>query len=113
MKIESYAFGRITIDGKTYTSDIIIFPDRVKENWWRKEGHSLHREDIGAIMEEAPEILIVGTGSSGYLNVSREIKKYIESKGIKVKIAKSREACKLFNELSEKRRVVAAFHLTC
>ncbi len=113
MKIESYAFGRITIDGKNYISDIIIFPDRVKTNWWRKEGHKLHKEDIKEIMENPPEILIVGTGSSGYLKVSPEIEGYIKSKGIEVKIAKSREACKLFNELSEKRRVIAAFHLTC
>ena len=113
MKIESYEFGRIRIDGKTYINDLIIFPDHVEDDWWRKRGHELHKEDIGTIMEEAPEVLIVGTGASGYLNVSSEIKKFIESKGIKVKIAKSREACKLFNELSEKRRVVAAFHLTC
>jgi hypothetical protein len=29
MKIEAYEFGRIVYGGKTYTSDLIIYPDRV------------------------------------------------------------------------------------
>jgi len=29
MKIDSYSFGRIVIDGQVYTSDVIIYPDRV------------------------------------------------------------------------------------
>lgn len=35
--INSYDFGRIVVDGKAYTSDVIIFPDRVNSYWWRKE----------------------------------------------------------------------------
>ena len=37
--IESYGFGRMKIDGVTYTSDLIIFADHVKSDWWRIEGH--------------------------------------------------------------------------
>jgi len=39
--IESYKFGEILIDGVTYTSDVIIYPDSVDFKWWRKEGHLL------------------------------------------------------------------------
>ena len=35
--IEKNEFGAIRVDGKTYTTDIIIYPDgRVSDNWWRK-----------------------------------------------------------------------------
>ena len=44
--IESYKFGAIVINGKKYTSDIIVFPEHVIDGWWRKEGHRLHVEDI-------------------------------------------------------------------
>jgi hypothetical protein len=46
MMITSYDFGHIIIDGKRYTSDLIVFPDRVKVGWWRKEGHRLQLEDL-------------------------------------------------------------------
>lgn len=35
MAIEDYEFGRITIDGATYTSDVIIRPEGVDDSWWR------------------------------------------------------------------------------
>ena len=31
MNIEDYRFGRIVVNGRAYTSDVIVFPDRVKE----------------------------------------------------------------------------------
>lgn len=40
MHIENYNFGEIKIDGKTYTSDVIIYKDKVEDSWWRKEGHN-------------------------------------------------------------------------
>jgi hypothetical protein len=39
--IESSAFGVMTIDGRTFSSDLIIFPDgSVKDRWWRQRGHT-------------------------------------------------------------------------
>ena len=53
MKIDSYSFGRIVINGKTYTSDVIIFPDKVDASWWRKEGHLLQLADGKSAAREA------------------------------------------------------------
>jgi hypothetical protein len=33
MTIESYSFGKITIDGELFTSDVILYPDRIDSNW--------------------------------------------------------------------------------
>jgi len=113
MEIESYSFGKIVIDGNTYTSDLVIFLDRIWDKWWRKEGHAIHEEDISTIIEEAPEILIIGTGDSGKLKVAEAIKTYIESQGIELRIAKTKDACELYNQLSKESHVIAALHLTC
>ena len=67
--IDSYQFGRIVVSGKKYTSDVIIFPDRVTDNWWRKTGHQLCLKDIAEVMTENPEVLVVGTGDSGLMKV--------------------------------------------
>ena len=109
--IESYDFGRIVIDGKAYTSDVIIFPDRVLSNWWRKEGHALDIEDLKEVIEFKPKILVVGTGHSGLMKPKNETLKFLESKGIEVIVEKTKRACDVLNSLVA--NAVGAFHLTC
>ncbi|KXB06038.1 hypothetical protein AKJ51_04300 [candidate division MSBL1 archaeon SCGC-AAA382A20] len=111
--IDSYTFGRIVIDGETYTNDVIIFPNRVKDNWWRKEGHILNPEDLKEVSEESPEVLIVGKGANGRLTVPPETRDYIESQGVDLIVEKSDKATETYNEIKDKKKVVAAFHLTC
>lgn len=111
--IDDYSFGRIVIGGKTYTSDVIVFPDRVQGSWWRKEGHSLCLEDIDKVLQEKPEVLIVGTGSMGIMRVPGEVAEEIKQRGIELIIEKTASACQTFNQLIGKRLVVGAFHLTC
>ena len=82
--IEFYDFGRIVVGGKEYITDLIIFPDRVKDGWWRKQGHRLDIEDIVEVVEARPEILVVGIGYSGLMKVSAETKRRIEEKGIEL-----------------------------
>ena len=111
--IDSYEFGRIVINGKRYYSDLIVFSDKVRSGWWRKEGHRLHVEDLKEVLEVKPEVLVVGTGYSGLMTVPPETRKYIESKGIELMVQKTTEACETFNRLVKSRKVVAALHLTC
>ncbi len=113
-KIEKYSFGEIVINGKAYIRDLIIYPDKIKENWWRKEGHSLCIRDIEEVFEYKPEILIIGTGYSGVMDVPENVIKEIKKKGIKVEIYFTKDAVRKFNEYIEKgKRVVCALHLTC
>ena len=114
--IESYSFGVIVIDGKRYTSDVIVLPERVISGWWRKEGHRLAVEDLKEVLEvEAkPEVLVVGTGYSGLLRVPREVEQHLKREGIELVAQPTREACETFNRLlSQGKRVAAALHLTC
>ena len=111
--INSYSFGRIVIDGKEYTRDIIVFPDHIETDWWRKEGHKLCIDDIKDILKEKPEVLVVGTGYYGLMKVLPKAEKRLNSEGIKVIAQMTREACKTYNDLLKSNKVVAAFHLTC
>lgn len=111
--IDSYDFGRIVIDGTAYTTDVIIFPDRVEDDWWRKDGHVLHVADIESAVEEKPEVLIVGTGKYGLLDVMPETKEYIESKGIELIVEPTEQACEIYNQVSKDKKTVAALHVTC
>jgi len=111
--IESYGFGRITIEGKQYTTDVIIFPNHVRDGWWRKEGHRLSIEDLKDALEAKPEVLIVGTGYYGFMKVPKEVKEYLTSKKIDLIVEGTKEAWKTYNRIALTKSVVAAFHLTC
>lgn len=111
--IDSYDFGRIVINGKRYNGDLIVFSDKVRDGWWRKEGHRLHVEDLKDVLEAKPEVLVVGTGYSGLMTVPPETRKYVESEGIELIAQNTAEACETFNRLVKSRKVVAALHLTC
>jgi len=113
MKIEHYSFGNITIDGKTYTSDVIIYPDRVDSSWWRKQGHNLEVTDLIEVIAAKPEVVVIGTGSFGVMKVPKETISHFDSKGIEVYVAKTGEAVELFNEIQKDKKVIAALHLTC
>ena len=111
--IDSYDFGKIVIDGKHFTSDVIIYPDRIDANWWRKEGHELHPDDLTEVVEEKPAVLVVGTGKWGLMEVLPETRDFLQSKGIKLIVEETDDACQTYNRLRGSERVVAALHLTC
>ncbi len=111
--IESYDFGQITIKGRRYNRDVIILPDIVKDNWWRREGHKLSLEDLEDVFEAEPEVLVIGTGYSGLMKVPQDVQDYVKSKNIELVVENTRRACQTYNRLSQFKKVVAAFHLTC
>ena len=114
MKIDQYEFGKIVIDGKTYTSDVIIYPGKVDPSWWRKEGHRLQPVDLEQVVREMPDILVVGTGNVGAMDVPRETLSFLRSQGIDVQVAPTEKAVEIFNGLQKENiKIVAALHLTC
>ena len=112
-RIESYRFGGITIDGESFTRDVIIRPDGVLARWWRREGHSLCPQDLEGALEARPDCLVIGCGASGALKVPDETRRWIAERGIELVELPTGAACEKYNELSRARRVVAALHLTC
>ncbi len=111
--IDSYQFGEIVINGNKYSSDVIIFPDKVIDNWWRKAGHELCLEDIAEVLKENPEVLLVGSGDSGLMKVLPEVEKIAKAQGIELIVDTTDRACETYNQLCHSRRLVAALHLTC
>ena len=112
--VEKYRFGKIVVSGKSYSSDLIIFKDFIKEKWWRKEGHKLHLDDLEILNEKEIEVLVVGTGSIGKMEVPEDVIKELEQKDIVVYAYKSAEATEKYNKFAEEGRNTAlAIHLTC
>ena len=113
--ISHYSFGRIIIGGGTYTSDVIIFPDRVNSHWRRQQGHLLTPGDLAEVVGAAPGLLIIGTGNSGLMKVPAETVAFLKAQGIEVEILPTAAAADAYNRAYSEGEamVVGAFHLTC
>jgi hypothetical protein len=111
-RLTDYSFGRIVVDGEEQTRDVIVLPDRLLSDWWRREGHSLAIEDFREVEDELPEKLILGTGAHGQLRPPRAVIEELERRGIDVEVLRTDDAVRRYGELDE-RRTAAALHLTC
>jgi hypothetical protein len=111
-EIESYGFGRVTIDGREETRDVIVLPQRVVRGWWRKEGHGLVLEDLDEVLDELPERLLVGTGAYGQLRPDPGALETLRARGVDVEVLPTAEAVQRYVQL-DPRKTAAALHLTC
>lgn len=109
--IEDYSFGKIVIDGKKYTDDVILLGAKVKPGWWRKSGHRVTKRDLKDVITYDPDLLIIGTGSSGRMSVPSGLSSKLN---FDLQSHITKKACKKYNQLlSGDRKVAGAFHLTC
>lgn len=113
MHIDSYEFGRIVVDGRAYTQDLILLPDGIQDSWWRQEGHRLHIVDVAGVLAAKPEVLIVGKGQPGQMEVDPELARYLQENRIELIEVPTAQACTVYNSQAGKRQVAAALHLTC
>ena len=113
MYIDSYEFGKIVVDGRAFSQDLILLPDGIQEVWRRQEGHLLQLVDVAAVLAAKPEVLIVGQGQPGKMQVDAGLAQYLQEKGIELIAGPTAQACTTFNSLTGKRQVAAALHLTC
>jgi hypothetical protein len=113
MHIDRYEFGLIVIDGQTFRNDVLIWPGRIKADWWRQESHVLQLHDVAEALDAAPQILVVGMGDPGKMQVDPALAAYLQGQGIALLARPTQEACRLINELSGQRRLAGALHVTC
>lgn len=111
-RLEGYTFGRVTVDGEQRTRDLIVLPDGVVHDWWRREGHSLVIDDLAQVLEELPERLVVGSGAHGRLRPVPAVIEELARRGVEVEVHPTDRAVRRYNELDD-RRAAAALHLTC
>jgi hypothetical protein len=111
-EIDDYTFGRLTIDGREETRDLIVLPDRVVRGWWRKEGHELALADLDEVLGELPERLLVGTGAYGRMRPDPSALQALRARGVEVEVLPTAEAVRRYAQL-DPQKTAAALHLTC
>lgn len=114
-RIDGYSPGHVRVDGVEHTRDLIVLPDRVVANWWRRDGHSLALEDLEDVIDELPERLIVGCGYAGRLEPDPGVVEALSRRGTEVEALPTDAAVARYQELAAANpaAIAAALHLTC
>ena len=112
--INSYSFGNIVVDGKRYTADLIIFPDRtVLCPWWRDKGHTLRESYLADLLAAGPELVVCGTGVMGLMRPAKGLAAQLHEAKVEFIAERSTKAVETYNRLAGEGKVGACFHLTC
>ena len=111
------AFGEIEIEGRRYTSDVVIDAGKVEKR--RKKPSKPHRDQYGhtplSARERIPwggKRLIVGTGASGSLPIMPDVWAEAERLGVDIVAVPTEEALRLLRDVKAK-DAHAVVHVTC
>lgn len=117
MKARWIAFGEIEIEGRQYTSDVVIDAGRVEKRH-KKPSKSLRGESGHTPLSARERIplgggrLIVGTGAYGRLPVMRSVMTEARRHGVEIVAVPTEEALRLLREVDAK-DAYAVLHVTC
>lgn len=114
-------FGMVKFGGKDYSHDIVIHTDdrvekRNKDISRRKydTSHILSAEEVTDLLDENPEVIIIGRGQSGMLKIGKDTAELLSEKKVKLVDPPTPEAIEEFNKLKNQgKRVAAVIHITC
>lgn len=113
--IEKCGFGKMEIDGRVYTSDLMILPSgEIADGWRRIRGHRLVLEDIQRLLESRPSTIVAGTGIYGRMRIEPALEAFLTNGGIELIAQPTKSAAQIYNDLINSAKAVAGcFHLTC
>jgi hypothetical protein len=72
-------------DGQEERRDLIILPDRVVRNWWRRDSHELVLADLDQVLDDLPEHLVIGPGGHGQLRLDQRTVQRLKARGVTVR----------------------------
>ena len=112
--IEQYSFGRMTIQGRVFTDDVLVCREMLVSPWWRKQGHVVQVNDLEAVLAHKPDVIVLGQGQPGQMKASRELEDHLQALEIDLIQKPTHEAVQIFNRrIDQGEQVCGGFHLTC
>ena len=87
VKINSFRFGSLTINNKTYDTDMVVSWDG--ELISRESSHTISKEEMMDMLVKGPEVILVGTGTAGCLKIGKDIEDLAHRHPLPVVVAPS------------------------
>ncbi len=116
--IDRTVFGSISVGGEQYDHDLIIRLDgkiRKRKKKLSKAvygtSHTISLDEARHVYQEGAELVIVGTGQYGLVELSDEAADYFEEKHCEAELLLTKQAILAWNEA--KGATIGLFHVTC
>lgn len=120
MKIDSTEFGSITVNGNTYSHDILIRLSgevvKRKKKLSKKDygtSHIISRDEAEFIYEKGCDTLVLGAGQYGNVTLSPEADEFFNHHDCRVILQPTPDAIETYNKTRGKVKTIGLFHVTC
>ncbi len=100
--------GWVRVGQTEYRTNLVLLPDAIVEGWAPVGYDALTERDFAALLDHAPEMVLLGTGARQRFPHPRLLRALAAAR-VGVEAMDTRAACRTFNILvAEDRRVAAA-----
>jgi hypothetical protein len=111
VKINSFRFGSLTINNKTYDTDMVVSWDG--ELIPRESSHTFSKEELIDMLIKGPEVILIGTGTAGCVKIDKKAEDLAKKSNVEIVVKNTADAVNEFNIKSKSKKVVAMLHITC
>ncbi len=116
-RILDLSWGRMDVEGLGVGKDFKLFPGGGRLWDWALSGTAhepgIRRRDVDDLLNYGATVVVLSRGMELRLQVPQLTVEYLEARSIVVKVAETREAVRIYNELAETTMVGGVFHSTC
>lgn len=116
-RILAVAWGRIDVEGLGVVKDVKLYPGGGREWDWSETGmrHSpgIQPAEIEELLLHGAEVVVLSRGMDLQLQISQQALEFLEEKDVKMYVAETTEAVRIYNELVATQPVAGLFHSTC
>ncbi len=116
-RIAAVRWGSTEVEGLGSFKDVKLWPGGGRAWDWRETGtdHTpgIQPADLEELLDHGCEVIVLGCGMSGALQVRPEALALLEAKGIVVHIDRTEAAVERYNGMTHTRKVGGLFHSTC
>ena len=116
--IRNIAWGRMEVDGVGVGKDFKLWPGGGRQWDWRETGThhvpGIQPADVEELLDNGTRTMVLSRGMLLMLRTCRETLDLLEERHIPVRIAETKEAAEIYNDLASRGEAVGGlFHSTC
>lgn len=116
-KIVSLSWGRMEVEGLGVGKDFKLYPGGGREWDWHETGtrHSpgIQPADVDELLAHGATVVVLGRGMLRRLQVQPATLAMLEQRSVATHVAGTREAVRIYQELTANAQVAGLFHSTC
>ncbi len=116
-RIARVSWGRMEVEGLGAGKDFKLYPGGGRAWDWAETGtrHSpgIQPADVEELVARGATVVVLSQGMNKQLHVHPDTCRYLEERSITVHVAETREAVRIYNELTGHVLVAGLFHSTC